>query len=223
MQNNDQTGKSNKDSQENHSKKLDTYTKWEYRGYQIVESELYIFLYLEGEISNIKVILNDNIDPSETNNESENFYEFKFVDLKNGINSIRISDKNNNIFSAAINNKPFNGQTADSGISFTIQVNEEVKIKDSGMIIRLISLSKDSRCEDPTDKYACMHDPFTHITFQLSAPKYHPESITVKKPQTENVGAVFHDFPFLIEEIAPPPKNGEVIEQSKYQVTMKVH
>ena len=102
-------------------------------------------------------------------------------------------------------------------------VNQEVKIKSYGMIIRLISLSRDSRCEDPSDKFSCMHDPKIYITFQMSAPKYVPESITIQKPQTEITGGVFHDFPFSIEKIEPPPQKNEVIEQSKYKVTMKVH
>ena len=87
----------------------------------------------------------------------------------------------------------------------------------------LISLTRDSRCEDPLDKFSCMHDPKTYITLQMSAPKYTPESMTIQKPQTEIAGGVFHDFPFSIEEIEPSPQKNKVIEQSKYKITMKVH
>jgi hypothetical protein len=199
------------------------FSKWEYRGYLIEDSELNVFLFLiEGNISNIKVVLNNNIKPYESITESEKLYKFKFNNLKNGINSIRISD-NNRIFSATIKNQPFDGQIIDTNTSFTIQVNQEVKIKNYGMIIRLISLSRDSRCEDPSDKFSCMHDPKIYITFQMSAPKYLPESITIQKPQTEIAGGVFHDFPFSIEKIEPSPQKNKVIEQSKYKVTMKVH
>ena len=199
------------------------FSKWEYRGYLIEDSELNVFLFLiEGNISNIKMVLNDNVEPYESINESEKLYKFKFNNLKNGINSIRISD-NNRIYSATIKNQPFDGQIIDTNKTFTIQVNQEVKIKNHGMIIRLISLSRDSRCEDPSDKFSCMHDPKTYITFQMSAPKYLPESITIQKPQTEIAGGVFHDFPFSIEEIEPSPQKNKVIEQSKYKVTMKVH
>ena len=199
------------------------FSKWEYRGYLIEDSELNVFVFLlEGNISNIKVILNDNIKPFEYINESEKLYKFKFNNLKEGLNSIRISDDNRS-FSATIKNQPFDGQIVDTNTAFTIQVNQEVKLKESGMIIRLISLSRDSRCEDPLDKFDCMHDPKTYITFQMSAPKYTPESMTIQKPQTEIAGGVFHDFPFSIEEIEPSPQKNKVIEQSKYKVTMKIH
>ena len=82
---------------------------------------------LEGNISNIKVILNDNIKPFEYINESEKLYKFKFNNLKEGLNSIRISD-NNRSFSATIKNQPFDGQIVDTNTAFTIQVNQEVKI-----------------------------------------------------------------------------------------------
>jgi|ETNmetMinimDraft_23_1059889.scaffolds.fasta_scaffold01505_9 hypothetical protein len=199
------------------------FSKWEYRGYLIEDSELNVFLFLiEGNISNIKVVLNDDIKPLEAIKESEKLYKFRFNNLKNGLNSIRISD-DNMAFSATIKNQPFDGQIIDTNTSFTIQVNQEVKIKKSGMTIRLISLSRDSRCEDPLDKFSCMHDPKTYITFQMSAPKYTPESMTIQKPQTEIAGGVFHDFPFSIEEIEPSPQKNKVIGQSKYKVTMKVH
>ena len=90
------------------------------------------------------------------------------------------------------------------------------------MIIRLISLSRDSRCEDPSDKFECMHDPRTFLTFQFSAPRYLSENPTILKPQTEIAAGTFHDFPFSIEEIEPTPQKGVIIEQSKYEVKMKV-
>ena len=212
--------KNDPSSEISNSKKI---SKWEYRGYLIEDSELNVFLFLiEGNISNIKVVLNDDIKPLEAITESEKLYKFKFNNLRNGLNSLRISD-DNKIFSATIKNQPFDGQIIDTNTSFTIQVNQEVKIKKSGMIIRLISLTRDSRCEDPLDKFSCMHDPKTYLNFQMSAPKYTPESMTIQKPQTEIAGGVFHDFPFSIEEIEPSPQKNKVIGQSKYKVTMKVH
>tara|TARA_B100000029_G_scaffold510839_1_gene603335 strand:+ start:2919 stop:3653 length:735 start_codon:yes stop_codon:yes gene_type:complete len=204
------------------SGKTENFTDWEYRGFQIKESELNIFLYLiKGEISDIKLLLNDSFHPNQVIAEPNDIYNFKFNNLKDGINSVRISN-NKKSLSVAIKNQPFQGKIVESNTIFTIKVNEEVKIKNTGMIVRLISLSRDSRCEDPTDKFDCMHDPRTFLTFQLSAPRYIPESPTILKPQTEIAAGVYHDFPFSIEEIEPPPKKGIVIEQSKYEVKMKV-
>ena len=204
------------------SEKSKNITDWEYRGFQIEESELSIFVYLiEGDQSDIELLLNDFSKPNQIIPESNSIYEFKFNNLKDGVNSVRISD-NRKSFSVAIKNQPFKGKIVDSNTSFIIKVNEEVKIKNTGMIIRLISLSRDSRCEDPSDKFECMHDPRTFLTFQFSAPRYLSENPTILKPQTEIAAGTFHDFPFSIEEIEPTPQKGVIIEQSKYEVKMKV-
>ena len=190
------------------SEKSKNITDWEYRGFQIEESD-------------IELLLNDFSKPNQIIPESNSIYEFKFNNLKDGVNSVRISD-NRKSFSVAIKNQPFKGKIVDSNTSFIIKVNEEVKIKNTGMIIRLISLSRDSRCEDPSDKFECMHDPRTFLTFQFSAPRYLSENPTILKPQTEIAAGTFHDFPFSIEEIEPTPQKGVIIEQSKYEVKMKV-
>ena len=150
------------------------YKELEYSGYEFSEGKVSVFL---KNYSNINYVVTLNSLSPEEEIVDKNLTELIFINSQNKNSSLKIKniiETEEKVFSKALINPELNFKKVNINEDFKIKINEAVYEKSTKTIIRLIDISEDSRCPDPSDNNenisnpgSCIHNPKTLIHFVI--------------------------------------------------------
>ena len=113
---------------------------------------------------------------------------------------------------------------------FKIKINEAVYEKSSNTLIRLIDISEDSRCPDPTDNNenitdpgSCIHTPKTLIHLVIETPRFEIFDDFLYKDQLKDYEFFYGGNYIRISKIDPDILElNRFIDDSDYEVTISI-
>ena len=206
------------------------YKKLEYQGYKFSEGKVSIFLKNYSKI-NYSVTLN-SLSPEEEiiDNEITELIFFNSLDKNSSLKIKNILDGEDRVISKAIINPELNFKKVTINEDFKIKINETIYEKSTNTIIRLIDISEDSRCPDPTDNNesmsnpgSCIHNPKTLIHLIMETPRFNTFDEFIYKEQLKDYKFFYGGNYIKISKIDPDILElNRLIDDSDYEITMSI-
>ena len=206
------------------------YKELEYSGYEFSEGKVSVFLKNYSN-TNYSVTLN-SVSPEEEITDKD-LTELIFINFQNKNSSLKIKnviDTEEKVFSKALINPELNFKKVNINEDFKIKINESVYEKSTNTIIRLIDISEDSRCPDPTDNNenisnpgSCIHNPKTLIHLIIETPKFNTFDEFIYKEQLKDYEFFYGGNFIKISKIDPDILElNRFIDDSDYEITMSI-
>ena len=205
------------------------YKELEYQGYKFSEGKVSIFLKNYSKI-NYSVTLN-SLSPEEEiiDNEITELIFFNTLD-KNSSLKIKNIYAEDRVISKTLINPELNFKKVTINEDFKIKINETIYEKSTNTIIRLIDISEDSRCPDPTDNNvnmsnpgSCIHNPKTLIHLIMETPKFKTFDDFIYKEQLKDYEFFYGGNYIKISKIDPDILElNRLIDDSDYEITMSI-
>ena len=206
------------------------YKELEYRGYKFSEGKVSVFLKNYNK-ENYLVTLN-SLSPEKEINE-KGITELIFLNSLNKNSSLKIKniiDIEEKVISKALINPESDYRKVKINEDFKIKINETVYEKFSNTTLRLIDISEDSRCPDPTDNNenisnpgSCIHTPKTLIHLIIETPKYSIFDDFLYKEQLKDYEFFYGGNYIKISKIDPDILElNRFIDDSDYEITISI-
>ena len=216
-------------SNDQKSDELD-FKKLEYNGYIFSEGKVSVFLNNYNK-ENYSVTLN-SLSPEKEINE-KGITELIFLNSLNKNSSLKIKniiDVEEKVISKALINPESDYRKVKINEDFKIKINETVYEKSSNTTLRLIDISEDSRCPDPTDSNenisnpgSCIHTPKTLIHLIIETPKYSIFDDFLYKEQLKDYEFFYGGNYIKISKIDPDILElNRFIDDSDYEITISI-
>tara|TARA_B100000214_G_scaffold116975_1_gene82620 strand:- start:248 stop:982 length:735 start_codon:yes stop_codon:yes gene_type:complete len=216
-------------SNDQKSDELD-FKKLEYNGYIFSEGKVSVFLNNYNK-ENYSVTLN-SLSPEKEINE-KGITELIFLNSLNKNSSLKIKniiDIEEKVISKALINPESDYRKVKINEDFKIKINETVYEKSSNTTLRLIDISEDSRCPDPTDSNenisnpgSCIHTPKTLIHLIIETPKYSIFDDFLYKEQLKDYEFFYGGNYIKISKIDPDILElNRFIDDSDYEITISI-
>ena len=204
--------------------------KLEYHGYIFHEGKVSVFLKNYSK-ENYLVTLN-SLSPEEEIKEKE-ISELIFLNSSNKNSSLKINNVINveeKIISKSLLNPDLNYKKVIINEDFKIKINETVYEKSTNTIMRLIDVSEDSRCPDPTDNNesisnpgSCIHNPKTLIHLMIETARFNLFDEFIYKEQLKDYEFFYGGNYIKISKIDPDILElNRFIEDSDYEITISI-
>ena len=132
--------------------------KLEYLGYKFSEGKVSVFLKNYSN-NNYLVTVNSLSPEKEIVDKEISELIFKFSKQNSSLKIKNIIDTEERFFSKSLINPELNFKKVNLNEDFKIKINETIYEKSTNTIIRLIDISEDSRCPDPTDNNENISNP----------------------------------------------------------------
>ena len=206
------------------------YKELEYSGYEFSEGKVSVFL---KNYSNINYVVTLNSLPPEEEIVDKNLTELIFINSQNKDSSLKIKniiETEEKVFSKALINPELNFKKVNINEDFKIKINEGVYEKSTKTIIRLIDISEDSRCPDPTDNNesisnpgSCIHNPKTLIHLIMETPRFNAFDEFIYKEQLKDYEFFYGGNFIKISKIDPDILElNRFIDDSDYEITISI-
>ena len=216
-------------SNDQKSDELD-FKKLEYNGYIFSEGKVSVFLNNYNK-ENYSVTLN-SLSPEKEINE-KGITELIFLNSLNKNSSLKIKniiDIEEKVISKALINPESDYRKVKINEDFKIKINETVYEKSSNTTLRLIDISEDSRCPDPTDSNenisnpgSCIHTPKTLIHLIIETPKYSIFDDFLYKEELKDYEFFYGGNYIKISKIDPDILElNRFIDDSDYEITISI-
>ena len=216
-------------SNEQNSGELD-FKKLEYNGYIFSEGKVSVFLKNYNK-ENYLVTLNSLTPEKEI--KEKGITELIFLNSLNKNSSLKIKniiDTEEKVISKALINPESDFRKVKFNEDFKIKINETVYEKSSNTTLRLIDISEDSRCPDPTDNNenisnpgSCIHTPKTLIHLIIETPKYSIFDDFLYKEQLKDYEFFYGGNYIKISKIDPDILElNRFIDDSDYEITISI-
>ena len=216
-------------SNDQKSDELD-FKKLEYNGYIFSEGKVSVFLNNYNK-ENYSVTLN-SLSPEKEINE-KGITELIFLNSLNKNSSLKIKniiDIEEKVISKALINPESDYRKVKINEDFKIKINETVYEKSSNTTLRLIDISEDSRCPDPTDNNenisnpgSCIHTPKTLIHLIIETPKHSIFDDFLYKEQLKDYEFFYGGNYIKISKIDPDILElNRFIDDSDYEITISI-
>ncbi len=216
-------------SNDQKSDELD-FKKLEYNGYIFSDVNVSVFLNNYNK-ENYSVTLN-SLSPEKEINE-KGITELIFLNSLNKNSSLKIKniiDIEEKVISKALINPESDYRKVKINEDFKIKINETVYEKSSNTTLRLIDISEDSRCPDPTDSNenisnpgSCIHTPKTLIHLIIETPKYSIFDDFLYKEQLKDYEFFYGGNYIKISKIDPDILElNRFIDDSDYEITISI-
>ena len=216
-------------SNDQKSDELD-FKKLEYNGYIFSEGKVSVFLNNYNK-ENYSVTLN-SLSPEKEINE-KGITELIFLNSLNKNSSLKIKniiDIEEKVISKALINPESDYRKVKINEDFKIKINETVYERSSNTTLRLIDISEDSRCPDPTDSNenisnpgSCIHTPKTLIHLIIETPKYSIFDDFLYKEQLKDYEFFYGGNYIKISKIDPDILElNRFIDDSDYEITISI-
>ena len=204
--------------------------KLEYHGFIFHEGKVSVFLKNYSK-ENYLITLN-SLSPEEEIKEKE-ISELIFLNSSNKNSSLKINNVINveeKIISKSLLNPDLNYKKVIINEDFKIKINETVYEKSTNTIMRLIDVSEDSRCPDPTDNNesisnpgSCIHNPKTLIHLMIETARFNLFDEFIYKEQLKDYEFFYGGNYIKISKIDPDILElNRFIEDSDYEVTISI-
>ena len=206
------------------------YKKLEYSGYKFSNGKVSVFLKNYSK-TNYSVTLN-SLAPEEEIVDKE-ITELIFLNSQNKNSALKIKniiDTEELVVSKALVNPELNFKKVTINEDFIIKINEAVYEKSTNTIIRLIDVSEDSRCPDPTDNSentsnpgSCIHSPKTLLHLIIETPRFNIFDDFIYKEQLNDYEFFYGGNYIKISKINPDILElNRLIDDSDYEITMSI-
>lgn len=206
------------------------YKELEYSGYEFSEGKVSVFLKNYSN-TNYSVTLN-SMSPEEEITYKD-LTELIFLNSQNKNSSLKIKniiDTEEKVFSKALINPELNFKKVNINEDFKIKINEAVYEKSTNTIIRLIDISEDSRCPDPTDNNesisnpgSCIHNPKTLIHLIIETARFNTFDEFIYKEQLKDYEFFYGGNFIKISKIDPDILElNRFIDDSDYEITISI-
>ncbi len=206
------------------------YKELEYSGYEFSEGKVSVFLKNYSN-TNYSVTLN-SLSPEEEITYKD-LTELIFLNSQNKNSSLKIKniiDTEEKVFSKALINPELNFKKVNINEDFKIKINEVVYEKSTNTIIRLIDISEDSRCPDPTDNNesisnpgSCIHNPKTLIHLIIETARFNTFDEFIYKEQLKDYEFFYGGNFIKISKIDPDILElNRFIDDSDYEITISI-
>ena len=206
------------------------YKELEYSGYEFSEGKVSVFLKNYSN-TNYSVTLN-SMSPEEEITYKD-LTELIFLNSQNKNSSLKIKniiDTEEKVFSKALINPELNFKKVNINEDFKIKINEAVYEKSTNTIIRLIDISEDSRCPDPTDNNesisnpgSCIHNPKTLIHLIIETARFNTFDEFIYKEQLKDYDFFYGGNFIKISKIDPDILElNRFIDDSDYEITISI-
>jgi hypothetical protein len=206
------------------------YKELEYSGYEFSEGKVSVFLKKYSN-TNYSVTLN-SMSPEEEITYKD-LTELIFLNSQNKNSSLKIKniiDTEEKVFSKALINPELNFKKVNINEDFKIKINEAVYEKSTNTIIRLIDISEDSRCPDPTDNNesisnpgSCIHNPKTLIHLIIETARFNTFDEFIYKEQLKDYDFFYGGNFIKISKIDPDILElNRFIDDSDYEITISI-
>ena len=206
------------------------YKELEYSGYEFSEGKVSVFLKNYSN-TNYSVTLN-SVSPEEEITFKD-LTELIFLNSQNKNSSLKIKniiDTEEKVFSKALINPELNFKKVNINEDFKIKINEAVYEKSTNTIIRLIDISEDSRCPDPTDNNesisnpgSCIHNPKTLIHLIIETARFNTFDEFIYKEQLKDYDFFYGGNFIKISKIDPDILElNRFIDDSDYEITISI-
>ena len=216
-------------SNDQKSDELD-FKKLEYNGYIFSEGKVSVFL-KNYDKENYSVTLN-SLSPEKEINE-KGITELIFLNSLNKNSSLKIKniiDIEEKVISKTLINPESDYRKVKINEDFKIKINETVYEKSSNTTLRLIDISEDSRCPDPTDNNenisnpgSCIHTPKTLIHLIIETPKHSIFDDFLYKEQLKDYEFFYGGNYIKISKIDPDILElNRFIDDSDYEITISI-
>lgn len=204
--------------------------KLEYHGFIFHEGKVSVFLKNYSK-ENYLITLN-SLSPEEEIKEKE-ISELIFLNSSNKNSSLKIKNIINveeKIISKSLINPELNYKKVNINEDFKIKINETVYEKSTNTIMRLIDISEDSRCPDPTDNNesisnpgSCIHNPKTLIHLMIETARFNLFDEFIYKEQLKDYEFFYGGNYIKISKIDPDILElNRFIEDSDYEITISI-
>ena len=204
--------------------------KLEYHGFIFHEGKVSVFLKNYSK-ENYLITLN-SLSPEEEIKEKE-ISELIFLNSSNKNSSLKIKNIINveeKIISKSLINPELNYKKVNINEDFKIKINETVYEKSTNTIMRLIDISEDSRCPDPTDNSesisnpgSCIHNPKTLIHLMIETARFNLFDEFIYKEQLKDYEFFYGGNYIKISKIDPDILElNRFIEDSDYEITISI-
>ena len=204
--------------------------KLEYHGFIFHEGKVSVFLKNYSK-ENYLITLN-SLSPKEEIKEKE-ISELIFLNSSNKNSSLKIKNIINveeKIISKSLINPELNYKKVNINEDFKIKINETVYEKSTNTIMRLIDISEDSRCPDPTDNNesisnpgSCIHNPKTLIHLMIETARFNLFDEFIYKEQLKDYEFFYGGNYIKISKIDPDILElNRFIEDSDYEITISI-
>ena len=204
--------------------------KLEYHGFIFHEGKVSVFLKNYSK-ENYLITLN-SLSPEEEIKEKE-ISELIFLNSSNKNSSLKIKNIINveeKIISKSLINPELNYKKVNINEDFKIKINETVYEKSTNTIMRLIDISEDSRCPDPTDRNesisnpgSCIHNPKTLIHLMIETARFNLFDEFIYKEQLKDYEFFYGGNYIKISKIDPDILElNRFIEDSDYEITISI-
>ena len=204
--------------------------KLEYHGFIFHEGKVSVFLKNYSK-ENYLITLN-SLSPEEEIKEKE-INELIFLNSSNKNSSLKIKNIINveeKIISKSLINPELNYKKVNINEDFKIKINETVYEKSTNTILRLIDISEDSRCPDPTDNSesisnpgSCIHNPKTLIHLMIETARFNLFDEFIYKEQLKDYEFFYGGNYIKISKIDPDILElNRFIEDSDYEITISI-
>ena len=206
------------------------YKKLEYLGYKFSEGKVSVFL---KNYSNINYLVTVNSLSPENKVVDKEISELIFLNSQNKNSSLKIKniiDSEERVFSKSLINPELNFKKVNLNEDFKIKINETIYEKSTNTIIRLIDISEDSRCPDPTDNNenisnpgSCIHNPKTLIHLIIETHRFNIFDDFIYKEQLKDYEFFYGGNYIKISKIDPDILElNRFIDDSDYEITMSI-
>ena len=159
--------------------------------------------------------------------------ELIFLNSLNKNSSLKIKniiDTEEKVISKALINPESDFRKVKFNEDFKIKINETVYEKFSNTTLRLIDISEDSRCPDPTDNNenisnpgSCIHTPKTLIHLIIETPRYSIFDEFLYKEQLKDYEFFYGGNYIKISKIDPDILElNRFIDDSDYEITISI-
>ena len=208
------------------------YKELEYSGYEFSEGKVSVFL--KNYSNNNYLVTLNSLSPEDEIIDKE-ITELIFLNSQNKNSSLKIKNITGNntedkVVSKALINPELNFKKVNINEDFKIKINESVYEKSTNTIIRLIDISEDSRCPDPTDNNenisnpgSCIHNPKTLIHLIMETPRFNTFDQFIYKEQLKDYEFFYGGNFIKISKIDPDILElNRFIDDSDYEITMSI-
>ena len=206
------------------------YKKLEYLGYKFSEGKVSVFL--KNYSNNNYLVTVNSLSPEKEIVDKE-ISELIFLNFQNKNSSLKIKniiDTEERFFSKSLINPELNFKKVNLNEDFKIKINEAVYEKSTNTIIRLIDISEDSRCPDPTDNNenisnpgSCIHNPKTLIHLIIETHRFNIFDDFIYKEQLKDYEFFYGGNYINISNIDPDILElNRFIDDSDYEITMSI-
>ena len=207
------------------------FNELEYLGYEYLEGQVKVYL-KNYDADNYSITLN-SLAPREVVFE-KSIYELFFFNKEDQNSSLRIksnTDLERKLISKYLLNPKINYKQIQLNKNFNLKINETAYEESTNTTIRLIDISEDSRCPDPTDNNevlsnagSCIHKPKTLLHLFIETPKNKSFDEFIYKDQLSDYEFFYGGNYIKILKIEPDILElNRLIPDSEYEVTFSIN